>query len=277
MERLFYGPMQDKTNYRSNEFLHINYCGVSQYKFYKKPYKARILRPDGRLDYQLLLVVNGRLEVEHCGRRIYLTSGDALLFFPKELQDYSYYLTANEPNALHYFVHFSGNEVENILDRLGITKAKTVFKASAQVERIFKNMVNEFNKRHELSVVGYLLRLLSEIADNTEYKNDSTHLIHNEAEYISAHFETDIDFDECAKRCNLSRSRFTHLFTEKIGISPSGYLQNLRIEQAIDMLLQSTQSIGEIAEAVGFSDARYFSRIFKKATSKTPSDFRRTK
>lgn len=257
--------------------MHINSCGISRFSLGEITHRPRILRPMGRVDYQLLLVTEGNLEVETNERKIHLSSGEAILFYPNQIQDYTYYLTADQPNATHYFVHFSGNEVKNILDKLNITRAKIIFKPSVDVEYIFQNMIKEYNRKAELSAIGYLLRLLSGIATVSEYRNDSVNLILKEAGYISTHFRETIDFDECASRCNLSRSRFTHLFKQKVGISPSGYQKNLRIEQAIEMLMFSTQSVGEIAEALGFLDARYFSRLFKKETGKLPTEYRKLK
>lgn len=53
------------------------------------------------------------------------------------------------------------------------------------------------------------------------------------------------------------------------------YLKEVRISNAKTMLLNTNKSIAEIASAVGYSDLKYFSRLFRKLTHLTPSEYRK--
>ena len=55
----------------------------------------------------------------------------------------------------------------------------------------------------------------------------------------------------------------------------SDYLKEIRIENAKNMLLNTEQQVEDISFAVGYSDIKYFSRLFKKLTGVTPTEFRR--
>ena len=70
------------------------------------------------------------------------------------------------------------------------------------------------------------------------------------------------------------------VFAAEIGMTPSAYLESMRLEYAERLLMQRTdppRSIGEIALLSGYFDANYFSRIFRKHTGKSPREYRAEK
>ena len=79
---------------------------------------------------------------------------------------------------------------------------------------------------------------------------------------------------ELARRVNLSRWHFTHLFKAEISLSPKHYMLSLKIKKAEELLTESFLTVKEIAATVGFADRSHFSRDFRKACGHTPSDFR---
>ena len=87
-------------------------------------------------------------------------------------------------------------------------------------------------------------------------------------------FDENLSVDDYADICNLSSSRFTHIFTKTLGISPKQYLIKIKIEKAIELLENTELPIARIAELVGIADCNYFSRIFKKHTSHSPKFYR---
>lgn len=83
----------------------------------------------------------------------------------------------------------------------------------------------------------------------------------------------DIKIGDLAKMCNVSPIYFRKLFKEYSGVSPIEYKLNALLAQAKQQLVYSDKSIGEIADALGFSSATYFCRIFKKNTGLTPMQY----
>ena len=63
-------------------------------------------------------------------------------------------------------------------------------------------------------------------------------------------------------------------FKNEIGISPSQYLANLRVEKAKELLSNSNMLIKDISNAVGYEDDYVFRRWFKKYTGMTPGQYR---
>ncbi len=81
---------------------------------------------------------------------------------------------------------------------------------------------------------------------------------------------------DLAKRCGLCHDHFSRLFKELKGQSPQDYIINCRVEQAKDMLMESSISMTGIAEELGYSSVYFFSRQFKQRTGITPSEFRKS-
>ncbi len=91
--------------------------------------------------------------------------------------------------------------------------------------------------------------------------------------YIDLSFTRDISVGELADMCGLSETHFRRLFVHTLGMSPADYRMDKRILKAKDLLLTGDYNVGEVAEQVGFRDANYFSRIFKKKTGFTPKEY----
>lgn len=73
----------------------------------------------------------------------------------------------------------------------------------------------------------------------------------------------------------LSNNHFCTVFSREMGVTFSEYLTDLRIRRAKELLRSSRLHTGEIADAVGYNDPHYFSKLFKQLTGLTPRDFRR--
>ena len=93
--------------------------------------------------------------------------------------------------------------------------------------------------------------------------------------YIDAHVKETISVAELAEQCMLSISRFSHLFKRVTGTGVVNYIHELRVSKAAVLLATTGLSVAEIAERVGFSDAAYFSRVFRKSCGKSPLEYRR--
>ena len=80
---------------------------------------------------------------------------------------------------------------------------------------------------------------------------------------------------EIADRLGISHAHLINLFKSTLGVTPSEYISELRIERAKALLLESEYGIDRIAELCGFANLYYFSAAFKKHTGIPPSLFRR--
>ena len=90
----------------------------------------------------------------------------------------------------------------------------------------------------------------------------------------SASWSYPISVEDVADYTGVSRSYLFRLFQGMMNQSPKEYLLQYRIGQACQLLNQTDLTVGSIAHSVGFEDNLYFSKVFKKYKSCTPSEYR---
>lgn len=94
-------------------------------------------------------------------------------------------------------------------------------------------------------------------------------------EYIEQHYtDESLSLHMVARAVNLSASYFSALFSQEMGKTFTEYVTERRMEQACNLLRTTRMRSSEIAFAVGYKDAHYFSFLFKKTQGCTPRDYR---
>ena len=104
---------------------------------------------------------------------------------------------------------------------------------------------------------------------------DINPLIGRAIEYMKAHMSEDINLIRVAEEVSLSPAYFSSLFMQNVGMGFIDYLNKIRIEAACGYMHDERKKVYEIAFLVGFHDEKYFSRVFRKITGKTPSEYKK--
>ena len=93
--------------------------------------------------------------------------------------------------------------------------------------------------------------------------------------YIRSHYTEKISLDELADHCNVSKQQLIRYFKSAFQQTPIAYITEYKINRAKELLFnQPHLTIGEISDELGFDNQHYFTRVFLKATSETPSHYR---
>lgn len=95
--------------------------------------------------------------------------------------------------------------------------------------------------------------------------------------YIEQNYQKKLSVSKIAGSVFLSESRLSHLFKKETGISLVGYLNRYRIDKAKELLWQSSLSINDIANEVGFQSLPHFNRIFKDFCKISPGNYRKSR
>ena len=87
--------------------------------------------------------------------------------------------------------------------------------------------------------------------------------------------ELQSSIEDLARSCGISDRSIFRLFKKYIGVTPHAYRKHLQMEKARYLLKNTSESIKEIAEKLGFGNAFYFSSVFSRSAGIPPSDFRK--
>lgn len=258
-------------------------CSVGTYHLYTKA-KLPTYRPRGRLDYQLLYVASGQghFYLENDKKDTIVTAGHIVLYRPKEMQKYVYY---GDEQTEVYWVHFTGNDVKNIIRKYSIKDDMRVIYCGTSLgyTRIFKQMIYELQKC-QIDYEELLSMLLRQIFISLHRQITQERKIKNEyleyemelaTQYFMEHYNTEISVEDYASSRGMSISWFIRSFKEYVKTTPMQYIVTLRITNAQILLETTKYSIKEISRIVGYENPLYFSRIFHKQKGISPSIYRR--
>lgn len=102
----------------------------------------------------------------------------------------------------------------------------------------------------------------------------SNYVIKKAINYIREHYQEGITQEEVSRKLEITPEYLSTLFNREMGINFSLFLKQFRISHAKRLLKGTNMKIYEIAEAVGYSDAKYFARVFKEEQGISPGEYR---
>lgn len=264
--KIYNGDIHDKFNLDSESFLQVNSCGI------QLSHENAIIsfRKKGRVDYHILYVSEGNCEAEYENSKISIQRGGFVLYPPHMPQRYKLY-----ENTKTIWLHFNGYNVGTILDEARLSCGVHNSGFSALVEKMLIQLISEHNRSLYVSnEKGLLLSVLYNLGKLVNNVHSTDSKINDCISFIVTNYSSQVNVEELAAYCNLSRSRFMHLFREIAGMPPHTYQQMLRINSSKTMLLSTNLSIANISRLVGYDDPLYFSRLFKNITGVSPKRFR---
>lgn len=99
-------------------------------------------------------------------------------------------------------------------------------------------------------------------------------LIHRSVKFIEANYHRqDLYTPMLAEMSGIGETYYRNIFLSVFSMPPAKYIQLYRVEKAKERLVNSSDSIEEIAVAVGFANSSYFCKVFKSAVGLTPTEF----
>lgn len=263
------GEKNDTTNFKSDKFLKINSCG-----FQNILSDRTIIRKKGRKDYHLLLIDKGKCEVLYRNKLYTLTDGNLIIYKPDEEQMYTF-----KTESTSLWCHFTGSVVEELLDTCGINGGVYFLSPNRTVFEAYSSMIQRFNQpgRERFANVSFL-ELIYSISDAVFFsdRNKEYNAILPIVTYININYNKQLTLDELAKKAGYSKSRFSHIFSEVMGITPMKYQNDMRLKVSCEMLASTELSVSAVAYSCGFKDPLYYSRMFKRKYNMTPTEYRLT-
>lgn len=240
------------------------------------PAKGRVIN-----EYQLLYIAEGRgtLTTASAGRYS-ISEGDIFLIFPGEWHTYS---PNPETGWKEYWIGFKGINIDSRVSAGFFSKHSPIYKVGYNdtLISLFKEAIQVAKKQEKhfqqllAGIVNYMLGLAFSIDSNKKLKNSmNLELVNRARAFMQENIETNIEMPEIADHLIISYSSFRHIFKQYTGIAPSQYYINIKIQKAKEMLRSTSASIKEISWYLHFDTPEYFTKIFKKKTGMSPSQFR---
>lgn len=93
--------------------------------------------------------------------------------------------------------------------------------------------------------------------------------------WIARHYETASPVQAMITRSGLTERSFTRRFKRATGMAPMAYVHNLRLEESKHVLETTDDPVEAVAEAVGYEDASFFGRLFRRQVGLTPTQYRK--
>ncbi len=267
--------MRYSTEYVSDDYLHMNSCYVQ----YLYDHDTGSLRPNGRSDYLLLYIAEGKCYATVNQKQLCIEAGNLVLFRPGEPQAYSF---KKADRSVLCSIHFTGTGCDALLREIDMQNKNIIFVGSSKkILSVFEKTTREFTLKtpeYQSFCDAYLFELFASIKRQLAYKNNPTYIKNNAlvdavCRLMYDEYAQSVPLKRYADFCHLSVSRFAHMFKSCTGSSPLEYIMRIRIEKAMHFLVYTDLSITEIADLTGFSSQNYFGRIFKRFTGTSPKRF----
>lgn len=210
-----------------------------------------------------------------------IKSGQGFMLFPGQISTY----VADKNLPWEYaWLEFGGLKVREMIEIAGITKDSPIYHANSKDLR--QNMMEEMlyivknADKSPLHLIGHLylfLDYMTRSAATMRLKQGGRlrdFYIKEALSFIEQNFQNDISVEDIAAFCGLNRSYFGKIFHDTIGKSPQEFLMSYRMQKATELLKLTQLSIGDIGNAVGYSNQLHFSRAFKNVYGVSPREWR---
>jgi AraC-like DNA-binding protein len=261
---------------------------------------------DSKYDYvisafsRIYFITEGKGWLQIGDKRITLKPG--FLYLVPSFVPCSYYF---EKQLEHYYIHFSAH----LLNGLNIY---SLFKTSSKVsvnkldKELFERLLelnpgmklpsldpDIYQKKDWLSksihnqplshiyetraIIEQLLSRFIMQKQNSAQDEIVRHRLNPIFSYIQSHLTEVIHIEKLAKMTFLSPDHFIRVFKKVVGIPPGEFIISKRVEKAKLLLLTTNKPIKLVFEESGFKSLQYFSRVFKKHTSLSPTEYRKMK
>lgn len=168
-------------------------------------------------------------------------------------------LFAECAQVLHFGLK-SQNAIDAWVDRRIVATTDLLGMCSTQRE------VFQLLAAHAAALIGHIVELK---------KNENAKPIREAQRYIAAHYAEPIGLEAVSQRAGFNPTYFSLLFKKETGTTFLEYLTDVRMREAKLLLADPRRTIADVAEQVGYSDVKHFSRVFARNTGIHPSKYRK--
>ena len=238
------------------------------------------LEPRTVPDYNYIFVRRGRVVWTLGDRRLPLRVGDLLVVPPGVRHSAASDTRRVVLGSLHVEASLSGGQ--DVFDLLRPPALRAV-RPSSRLDGYLRSVITEWDRPAEL--VRLVLPAWARLITLELLMHDAERgllrprpvdpMVADMLDELNTRMTRRTTLDDLAARSGLSAQHLNRVFRRVLGVTPLQYLARLRLERAASMLTDGQLTIRAVAREVGYDDPYYFSRAFKAAFGRSPSDYRR--
>lgn len=280
-EYLYVLPTSVLNNFSASPILQQLY--LTDIGFYPAAAGHYVHREKGAAEWILIFCTQGRGQVVFDGTTWPVTRGTMVLLPPAKA--HTYYADADQPWDI-FWVHFAGDHVDDYLPQEAasesiVVQTRTDHEDMAMLMSQFWEMIRTLSGGFSYAAVFYAAQILSATLAYLSFHSPQaqTTPIGNEhvtqaIQYVYDHLDSKVSLHVLAAQVNVSPSYLNRVFQANVGSSVTQFVTKIKVQQAEHYLIDSTLSIQQIAQRLGFSDPYYFSRVFKRNVAISPRTYR---
>lgn len=248
---------------------------------------------------EMCYVEEGAVEHTVNGQKVRLERGQMVVFLPGTIHEFTpvpEVIMSNiifSPNILKNATIMDGNAMEMLSlvarsasGEYNINKLQFSGLNMVDIEHIVSKMTEEFGMKRK----GYrdvlrsyldilLVHIIRELREADHILSGSSNnfdkVMPRVLAFIEENYDRKLSLGEVAKISFYNPRYFCALFRESVGKTLTEYLSEVRIQKALELLVNTDMAVDDIGYRVGFSDKKVFYKLFKKTTGTTPAQFRK--
>lgn len=243
-------------------------------------------------EIEITYIASGSIRHQLNGKNVRIKAGEAIFINAKQLhliqsddQDCVLYCLIFHPTLLSSANYIAKKYVQPIINNENLdyfflkesdTTQKQVLDAMVNIEQLQKDPAFELKAVQELYKLWLALyEVLPKSRMNETVINEDLHRIQRMLACIHQNYGRELSLEDICKAGNIGKTKGTQLFSQYLNMTPVEYLINYRLEIASRMLVETSDSVIDIALSTGFSDSSYFARIFRKRMGISPLEYRK--
>lgn len=175
----------------------------------------------------------------------------------------------------YIYIGFMGNYAQKLLEEMRVTPHYPVYTGYSNLCELFCTTVqNSRGQTAAISAQGLLYYTLSKLIPS-EKDRQPNQLFAVARDYLENHYtDPTMSLKTLSKISSYTEKYLSTLFVKNMGVSFGTYLTGLRISRAKALLALRIYTVGQVAQLCGFVDPLYFSKVFKRETGFTPTQYR---
>ncbi len=244
-----------------------------------------------------LSIITNTSGIAHCkvdGKAFKVCDATFLIINPFQELEYEIDETGVKTCNVHFQFDFARSAFESIQEHIDLWYDERTIIPPIYNELHFKNKQTKFlldklghhSGIHFEDTIQELMNHVMNLHYDTRRKVDFLNCIKKTTkeelfkrlcaakDIIYSEYNSDLSLDDISKRIFLSKYHLIRSFKTYYGISPYQMIKYIRLQKAMDYLRNSSYTIAEIAEKVGFKEGNSLSNVFKNEFNCTPGNFR---